>query len=147
MPAITNTDQRGAARERTSKALSVISRACLLLALASCSPGGDKRKSAAIGPPPPTPVEHVTGEQLFVANCSKCHGQWARGTAVGPPLVHDFYRPGHHSDAAFILAVSNGVAAHHWNFGNMPAQPKITRDELTQMIEYVRWLQREAGIL
>jgi hypothetical protein len=56
------------------------------------------------------------------------------------------YVPSHHSDASFYLAVKRGVPAHHWNFGNMPALPHVTEAEVTQIIAYVRWLQRQAGI-
>jgi len=39
-----------------------------------------------------------------------------------------------------------GVRAHHWTFGDMPKIPGITRDDLTQIIAYIRWLQKQAGI-
>jgi hypothetical protein len=37
--------------------------------------------------------------------------------------------------------VKQGVRAHHWLFGNMPALSHVTEDEMTQIIPYVRWLQ------
>ena len=70
----------------------------------------------------------------------------ATGTQIGPPLVHKIYEPSHHSDAAFLLAVRNGTVQHHWNFGNMPAQPTVTDAETREITLYVRALQREAGI-
>ena len=113
---------------------------------AACSQGGESSGGRAGSPPPPTPPEHAEGERLFAANCASCHGQHARGTQAGPPLVHSIYEPGHHADAAFYFAVERGVAQHHWRFGNMPPQPQVSRDEMTQIIGYVRWLQRQAGI-
>jgi mono/diheme cytochrome c family protein len=95
---------------------------------------------------PPAPIEQRTGEQAFRANCGSCHGERAGGTALGPPLAHRIYEPSHHGDAAFRLAVQNGVAAHHWRFGNMPPQRQVTEQQVDAIIGYVRWIQRQVGI-
>ena len=102
---------------------------------------------------PPTPLAAATsapgatrGEQLFNQTCAACHGVRATGTQTGPPLVNKIYEPSHHSDAAFLLAVRNGSVQHHWKFGNMPAQPTVTDAETREITQYVRALQREAGI-
>ena len=95
---------------------------------------------------PPTPTEHRQGDSLFTANCASCHGESARGTDQGPPLLHIIYEPSHHSDASFVLAAQRGVAAHHWGFGNMPPQPQVDSASLRRIIAYVRWAQREVGI-
>lgn len=92
------------------------------------------------------PAEYQAGEQLYDATCAACHGGAALGTAQGPPLVHIVYEPNHHADAAFLLAVQRGVRAHHWRFGNMPPQPGVTPEEAQTITDYVRWLQREAGV-
>lgn len=86
------------------------------------------------------------GERAFNANCSTCHGQNGAGTDKGPPLIHQIYNPGHHSDEAFYRAVARGSRQHHWPFGNMPPQPQVSRDEVTQIIAYVRQLQEVNGI-
>ena len=91
--------------------------------------------------------EAAAGEALFEANCRACHGPNAAGTNLGPPLIHDIYNPGHHSDLAFYLAAANGVRAHHWNYGDMPAQPQVSRDEVTQIIRYIREVQEANGIV
>jgi mono/diheme cytochrome c family protein len=87
------------------------------------------------------------GEELFAAHCAVCHGPAGEGTATGPPLVHIIYEPGHHSDEAFHLAVQRGTQAHHWDFGPMPPVSGLSREEVADMIAYVRDLQREAGII
>jgi mono/diheme cytochrome c family protein len=87
------------------------------------------------------------GEQLFAANCAVCHGAVGEGTATGPPLVHVIYEPGHHSDESFHLAVQRGVQAHHWDYGPMPPVSGLSREEVADIIAYVRDLQREAGII
>jgi mono/diheme cytochrome c family protein len=114
----------------------------VLLAGVACDAGRD-------APPPvtaATPAEHEAGETLFETHCASCHGERAAGTDQGPPLVHRIYEPSHHGDAAFQLAVARGVAAHHWRFGDMAAVPGVTVAEVEQIVGYVRWLQREAGI-
>ena len=114
------------------------------LALAACNDGGDSRP--ALAQLPPTPAEHSRGERLYDANCATCHGPKGSGTQLGPPLVHIIYEPGHHGDASFHMAVQRGVVAHHWRFGNMPPQPQVAADDVQPIIDYVRWLQRQAGI-
>ena len=92
------------------------------------------------------PEEYQSGEKRFNAYCSRCHGVHAQGTGNGPPLVHKIYEPSHHSDFAFLRAAAQGVRAHHWEFGNMPKITDATSEDVKLIIQYVRWLQREAGI-
>jgi mono/diheme cytochrome c family protein len=86
------------------------------------------------------------GRATFQRSCASCHGDVAQGTATGPPLVHAIYRLGHHADVAFELSMRRGARAHHWWFGDMPPQPTVTADEVTQITRYVRELQRANGI-
>ncbi|NQU59752.1 MAG: cytochrome c [Rhodospirillales bacterium] len=86
------------------------------------------------------------GKLVYDANCAACHGANGAGSEQGPPLVHDIYNPGHHADESFIRAVRLGVPRHHWNFGNMMPQPKVSFEETTDIIKYIRELQRANGI-
>ncbi len=86
------------------------------------------------------------GKVLFDASCASCHGDNAAGSDRAPPLVHDIYNPGHHGDEAFVRAAMNGVRAHHWAFGNMPAITNVTQDDVLKIIRYVRELQVANGI-
>ena len=88
----------------------------------------------------------LMGKQSFDAVCAACHGENASGTDIGPPLVHDIYNPGHHSDEAFLIAAKFGVRPHHWPYGKMPAQPQVTENEVTNIVRYVRELQEVNGI-
>ena len=92
------------------------------------------------------PVEFEKGKALFKASCASCHGEAALGTSQGPPLVHIVYEPSHHADAAFLLAAERGVRAHHWGFGDMSPVSGVSRDDIGEIIGYVRWLQRQAGV-
>lgn|GEM_PF-143004 len=96
--------------------------------------------------PASVPPALKTGETKFNTFCAPCHGIEARGTNHGPPFVHKIYEPHHHSDFAFQRAAAQGVRAHHWHFGNMPPISGVTPEEVTEIIKYVRWLQRQAGI-
>ena len=89
----------------------------------------------------------LAGQSAFDANCANCHGENAAGTGQGPPLLNDIYNPGHHPDAAFQSAVRRGVPRHHWPFGDMPAQPQVTDEQLAQIVRYVRELQQANGIV
>jgi len=96
--------------------------------------------------PQPLPPTLVKGETLFNQNCARCHGAGGQGTSQGPPLVHKIYEPNHHADVAFYRAAEMGVRAHHWDFGDMPTVPGVTKEDLTEIIAYIRWLQKQAGI-
>ncbi len=92
-------------------------------------------------------LREKAGMEVFNENCAVCHGQNAAGRdGAGPPLVHVIYEPNHHGDGSFHLAVKNGVRAHHWPFGNMPPQPRVSENEVDRVIAYVRALQRANGI-
>lgn len=92
------------------------------------------------------PFKYGLGMKKFKENCSVCHGEWAGGTKQGPPLTHDFYKRSHHGDESFYRAALTGVRAHHWKFGNMPVVPGITRKDVSKIVPYVRWLQKQKGI-
>ncbi len=86
------------------------------------------------------------GRKDFEANCVQCHGAHGAGSDMGPPLIHNIYNAGHHGDSAFLLAAKRGVPRHHWNFGNMPPQPQITKEMMKGIVQYVRELQVANGI-
>ncbi len=95
----------------------------------------------------PLPAELTDGETKFNTFCSRCHGpQGQGGTNQGPALVHKIYEPNHHADMAFQRAAAQGVRAHHWKFGNMPKIEGVAPEDVSQVIAYIRWLQRQAGI-
>ncbi|MCX7568241.1 cytochrome c [Sulfitobacter sp. F26169L] len=87
------------------------------------------------------------GQRAYDANCASCHGINAAGQeGIAPPLVHIIYEPSHHADESFQRAVSFGVRAHHWPFGDMPAVEGLTRGDVTLITAYIRELQRANGI-
>lgn len=87
------------------------------------------------------------GKVAFEAKCAVCHGVNAVGQdGVAPPLVHKIYEPSHHGDGSFLVAVRNGVRAHHWRFGNMPPVDGLTEGDVKMIVAYIRELQRANGI-
>ena len=127
----------------------ILSLCCLFLW--GCSENGSNAESSTV--PPTTlasttslPDEFKEGEMKFNNFCSRCHGPQAQGTNNGPPLVHKIYEPSHHADMAFQRAAAQGVRAHHWKFGNMPKIEGVTPEDVKQIVGYIRWLQRQAGI-
>ena len=86
------------------------------------------------------------GQLAFERHCASCHGKEAKGTDKGPTFLHRVYHPGHHGDAAFLLAPRRGARQHHWKFGDMKPVPDVTDDELAAIVRYVRKLQKAAGL-
>ena len=136
------------------KLLCLLALPLLLLLLIGCGNEVElqyKPVTSGSAPVPSAPVQSLSetaraGENLFNSNCLQCHGANATGTIQGPPLVHKFYEPGHHSDASIRSAVLNGVPQHHWSFGNMPPVAGVSVDEVEKIICYLRETQRANGI-
>ena len=120
--------------------------AALLLLLSACDKDPASTSGGLFLPPPGFVADVAKGERLYKQNCAECHGIGGRGTDYGPPLVHRIYEPNHHGDMAFYMAVSRGVRAHHWNFGNMPPRQGVSAEDTGHIIAYIRQQQRRAGI-
>ena len=120
---------------------------CLnLVMMSACSGSKSEPVSSQSVSSAAVPAEYAKGEAAFNTYCARCHGPKAAGTDHGPTFINRIYEPNHHGDAAFRLAPMNGVRAHHWQFGDMPKVAGVTPQELDEIIPYIRWLQRQAGI-
>ena len=124
-----------------------------VILLIGCSESGTGAQEQLTGTSTPVvdvamkvPDELQKGNEKFHTFCAPCHGPQGVGTDHGPPLVHKIYEPSHHADMAFQRAAAQGVRAHHWKFGNMPKIDGVTSEDVTEIIGYVRWLQKQAGI-
>ncbi len=96
---------------------------------------------------PALAATELAGSAVYAENCAQCHGDNAAGrNGIAPPLAHRIYEPNHHGDAAFQLAVKNGVRGHHWRFGDMPAIEDVSVEQVESVVAYVRALQRANGI-
>ncbi|HSH42331.1 MAG TPA: cytochrome c [Arenicellales bacterium] len=126
--------------------LSLIRTATLAIGMLAASAGLHAQSSGNPSPPDGMPFQYGRGFELFQDNCAECHGGDLKGTDQGPPLLHGYYRPGHHSDAAFFRAIAMGTPQHHWNFGDMQPVEAVDEREAAAIIEFVRWHQRESGL-
>lgn len=114
----------------------------VLLVLGGCGSSG---ASGDVDVPAQDPELVAVGGDLYAAACASCHGDDLRGTERGPSHLSEVYRPGHHADAAFLLAVRRGVAPHHWSFGPMPAIDGLTDADIEAIVAFVRDAQRREG--
>lgn len=118
-----------------------------ILLLSSCDENSNTGNTNPLHLPPQGFVgDSVEGEKLFQQNCQSCHGLRAQGTNQGPPLVNNTYNSRHHANLAFNLAVKNGVRSHHWHFGDMKPLPDVSPEMIGHITQYVRKLQKQAGI-
>ena len=118
-----------------------------ILILSACSdqPTVDVKKDAGVSEVMQL-ADPDEGELIFVSRCAVCHGEAGMGSKQGPPLVHNIYRPDHHSDYSIERAVRFGVRSHHWGFGNMSPTPGLSSEDIQHLIAYIRQEQVRAGI-
>jgi len=90
--------------------------------------------------------EAKAGRLAFAEDCAVCHGTLAEGTTKGPPLIHPDYAPGVRSDEDFRVAITKGVTAWRWWYGDMPAIHGLPPHRVRKMTRFVRELQRANGI-
>lgn len=118
-----------------------------LTTLAWLAPPRAERQAASGLPASHATADPDAGQAVFREHCARCHGPDLGGTDQGPPLLHPYYRPDHHSDLAFYLAVKNGVVAHHWGFGDMPPVAAVGPEQTRDIIAWVRGQQRQSGLI
>ncbi len=85
------------------------------------------------------------GTEVYATSCASCHGVDLRGTDKGPSHLSIVYEPGHHGDQSFRSAIANGVAQHHWDFGDMEPVPGLTDEDVEAVIAFVRAEQQRQG--
>lgn len=120
------------------------------LAIAACSASSETidqtTAPASIEQDVPASTEQAApGAELYAASCAECHGADLKGTDEGPSLLSIVYEPGHHSDAAFVVAVRNGARSHHWDFGPMLPVDGLSDGDISAIVAYVRSVQSEQG--
>lgn len=120
--------------------------AILVLGILASSPALHAQNAETASPPDGMPFQYGRGFELFQSKCAQCHGADLEGTEQGPPLLHGYYKPSHHSDAAFFRAIEVGSPQHHWNFGDMKPVEGVDRKQAQVIVDFVRWYQQNAGL-
>jgi cbb3-type cytochrome c oxidase subunit III len=92
-----------------------------------------------------TAASNMTGEQLFVGNCAKCHGENLEGL-VGPSLTNVF---GKHSEDTILSILRNGIYVPTgaimppWQNGYMYPETRYDDDALRRIVQYLK--SRQTG--
>lgn len=140
MTRVASPPRTGRGKVRRWTPLAVVGIVALLVGACSAPGAAD---DSALEPQDPELV--VAGGELYARACASCHGADLRGTEHGPSHLSEVYEPGHHADAAFLLAVRRGVAPHHWSFGPMPPIEGLTDADVEAIVNFVRDAQRREG--
>ena len=127
--------------------------AALALATTAAACGGDDEAATGDGDAPASTAgpgvggtaDLAQGEEVYQANCARCHGEDLRGTDQGPSQLSVVYEPSHHSDQSYVAAITQGSPAHHWDFGDMPPVEGLDQDEMASVIAYIRSVQEAEG--
>ena len=102
------------------------------LALASCTPQSTKQ----------VPAQFKKGQDLYHSVCSNCHGPDAMGGHTkAPRLIDTDFIQSEFSDEEIRETINDGS-------GKMPPQKgKLTDDETTEIIKYLRYSQKAADLM
>jgi len=103
----------------------------LVLLLTACAPQ----------PTLEVPPEFRAGQKFFHKVCSNCHGSDAMGKHTkAPRLIDTDYLPSEFSDHAIRGTILHGT-------DKMPPQKnKVSREEIKEIIKYLRYSQQAAGL-
>jgi len=111
-----------------------------LLAVIALFAGEARAQSTA--PPPDAPLKR-NGQQIFVENCSRCHGpDGSSNTFIG----HRWHIPDLRSEPVQKLSIEQRITIITHGKNNMPAHEKrLTADEIKLVEGYVRELGKPAS--
>jgi mono/diheme cytochrome c family protein len=90
-----------------------------------------------------TPAVGMTGEELFNANCVRCHGDEGQGF-IGPSLVGVFERHNEKTVLGILqngIFLANGISMPPWQTGYMYPESRYTDSALRRIIGHLHELQ------
>ena len=97
----------------------------------------------AIEPKKTVPENFKLGQISFHKVCAQCHGADAMGGKRAPNFLQKKFIPKKFSNARIARTIINGSDS-----GAMPSQKKrVTDKEIGEIIQYIRYSQKEAGII
>ena len=97
--------------------------------------------SCTLQPTLEVPEAYQAGQKYFHQTCANCHGSDAMGKQTkAPRLIDEDYLANNFSDDEIREAVINGT-------DKMPSQKaKVSGEEITEIIKYLRYSQSAAGL-
>jgi cytochrome c oxidase cbb3-type subunit III len=95
-----------------------------------------------IKPKKSVPEDYVAGQKYFHQVCANCHGVDAAGGNKAPTLLQEKFLPTNFINGKIAKTILNGSSS-----GAMPSQKnKVNDEQIREIIKYIRFSQREAGI-
>jgi hypothetical protein len=95
----------------------------------------------AIKPQKSVPEEYLCGQKYFHEVCATSHGIDAGGENGAPSFLQGIIHPTKISNQKIANTVLNGSKS-----GSMPSQKKVNDMQIREIIKYIRFSQREAGV-
>ena len=98
----------------------------------------------SIEPKKSVPEKYRIGQISFHRVCAQCHGAYAMGGgARAPTFLQEKFNPKNFPNRRIVRAILNGSDS-----GSMPSQiNKVTDDEIREILKYIRYPQKEVGII
>ncbi len=95
-----------------------------------------------VEPSKTVPDPYIAGQAKFHDVCANCHGPDAMGGNKAPKLIQKKFISSNYSNQRIARTIINGSSS-----GAMPPQKrKISEKEISQIIKYLRYSQKEAGL-
>ena len=95
-----------------------------------------------IKPKKSVPEDYIAGQKYFHQVCANCHGVDAAGGNKAPTFLQEKFFPTNFTNGKIAKTILNGSSS-----GAMPSQKnKVNDEQIREIIKYIRFSQREAGI-
>ena len=95
-----------------------------------------------IKPQKSVPEDYVAGQKYFHQVCANCHGVDAAGGNKAPTFLQEKFLQTNFTNGKIAKTILNGSSS-----GAMPSQKnKVNDEKIREIIKYIRFSQREAGI-
>jgi len=95
-----------------------------------------------IKPQKSVPEDYVAGQKYFHQVCATCHGADAAGGNKAPTFLQEKFHPKNITNGKIAKTILNGSSS-----GAMPSQKnKVNDEQIREIIKYIRFSQREAGV-
>ena len=77
-------------------------------------------------------------EKLYDSFCIECHDTQGKGTQYGAARAHLVYGPQYHTNRSFFLAVSTGIKAYHWQYGDITKVSSVATEDAAYIESYIQ---------